>query len=161
MIEPKLTTIPVKKIVGVWAKMSLLNNRTPFIWKTFMSRRSEVSNAAGTTLINLRNYPLSYDFNKVDLSAEFDKWAGIEVSDHDHVPEGMSAFTIPPGLYAVFHYKGSSGDEGIYRYIYGEWLPKSGYEIDSRPHFEMLGEKYKNNDPASEEDLWIPLKLKL
>jgi hypothetical protein len=30
--------------------------------------------------------------------------------------------------------------------------------LDNRPHFEILGEKYKNADPDSEEDVYIPVK---
>lgn len=29
------------------------------------------------------------------------------------------------------------------------WLPNSDYLLDDRPHFELLGDKYKNNDPNS------------
>jgi hypothetical protein len=29
------------------------------------------------------------------------------------------------------------------------------------PHFEVLGDKYKNNDPSSEEEVWIPIKPKV
>lgn len=29
-----------------------------------------------------------------------------------------------------------------------------------QPHFEVLGEKYKDNDPTSEEEIWIPIKAK-
>jgi AraC family transcriptional regulator len=36
----------------------------------------------------------------------------------------------------------------------------SAYDLDNRPHFEILGEKYKNESPDSEEELWIPVKLK-
>jgi len=32
--------------------------------------------------------------------------------------------------------------------------------LDNRPHFEVLGEKYKNGDPESEEEIWIPVKEK-
>ncbi len=39
-------------------------------------------------------------------------------------------------------------------------LPNSEYELENRPHFEVLGEKYKNNDPNSEEEIWIPIKKK-
>ncbi len=70
----------------------------------------------------------------------------------------METFCIPEGQYAVFHYKGSSADSSIFQYIFGEWLPKSGYELDDRPHFEILGAQYKNNDPESEEEIWIPVK---
>jgi AraC family transcriptional regulator len=41
-----------------------------------------------------------------------------------------------------------------------EWLPNSAYALDDRPHFEALGEQYKNNDPNSEEEIWIPIKPK-
>jgi AraC family transcriptional regulator len=65
---------------------------------------------------------------------------------------------LPSGLYAVFDYKGSSNDQSIFLYIFGSWLPNSGYNLDDRPHFEVLGNKYKNNDPTSEEEIWIPIK---
>ena len=39
-------------------------------------------------------------------------------------------------------------------------MPASEYILDKRPHFEILGEKYKNDDPASEEEVWIPVRLK-
>ncbi|TQE66329.1 GyrI-like domain-containing protein [Leptospira noguchii] len=42
-------------------------------------------------------------------------------------------------------------------HIFQEWLPNSGYKLEHRPHFELLGSKYKNNDPTSEEEVWIPI----
>ena len=70
----------------------------------------------------------------------------------------MECFELPGGQYAVFFYKGSSTDNSIFKMIFDEWLPASGYEIDSRPHFEILGNKYVNEDPESEEEIWIPIK---
>jgi AraC family transcriptional regulator len=32
--------------------------------------------------------------------------------------------------------------------------------LDDCPHVEILGEHYRNNDPASEEDICIPVKHK-
>lgn len=49
-------------------------------------------------------------------------------------------------------------DTAVFRNIFGVWLPASGYTLDRRPHFEVLGEKYKNADPNSEEEIWIPIK---
>ena len=64
-------------------------------------------------------------------------------------------------VYAVFVHKGAAGSgPEIFRYIFGKWLPESGYLPDKRPHFEILGEKYKNEDPDSEEEIWIPVKPK-
>ena len=72
----------------------------------------------------------------------------------------MESLTLPSGLYAVFHYKGLSSDPSIFQYIFATWLPQSDYILDDRPHFEVLGEKYKNDDPDSEEDIYIPVKPK-
>ena len=72
----------------------------------------------------------------------------------------METFSLAGGLYAVFDYKGSSNDPSIFQFIFGTWLPSSDYVLDDRPHFEVLGDKYKNNDPNSEEEIWIPIRQK-
>jgi AraC family transcriptional regulator len=33
--------------------------------------------------------------------------------------------------------------------------------LNERPHLEVLGNKYKDNDQNSEEELWIPIKAKV
>lgn len=88
----------------------------------------------------------------------FEKWAAVEVVNATNIPQGMQFFELPAGQYAVFDYKGPSNDTSIFQYIYDEWLPHSSYRLDHRPHFEVLGKKYKNNDPNSEEEIWIPIK---
>ena len=90
----------------------------------------------------------------------FEKWALTEVSDFDFVPNGMEIFLLTDGLYAVFNHKGSGADTSIFQYIYGTWIPNSDYFLDDKPHFEILGENYKNADPNSEEEIWIPIKTK-
>ena len=72
----------------------------------------------------------------------------------------METFDLVEGLYAIFDYKGLNNNPLIFNYIFEEWLPHSIYELDDRPHFEVLGENYKNNDPNSEEEIWIPIKVK-
>jgi AraC family transcriptional regulator len=104
-------------------------------------------------------YPPTFDFTFDNLNVEFQKWAAIEVADFNEVPNDMETYTLRSGLYAVFHYKGLSTDTTIFHYIFGTWLPASEYAIDNRPHFQILGEKYKNNDPSSEEEICIPIRL--
>lgn len=139
--------------------MSLANNKTGELWGTFMPRRKEITNTFSNDLISLQVYPEKYfaDFNP---DTTFEKWATIEVSDFESIPAGMETTVLPAGLYAVFNYKGLSRDNHIFQYIYGTWLPKSHYILDNRPHFEVLGGKYKNNDLNSEEEIWIPIKQK-
>jgi AraC family transcriptional regulator len=102
----------------------------------------------------------STQFTGFDPANKFDKWAAVEVAHFDDIPDGMEAFTLAPGLYAVFVYKGSSADNSIFQYILSEWLPGSVYALDNRPHFDVLGDKYRNNSPDSEEEIWIPIKIR-
>lgn len=153
------TTEP-KQLVGIGLTMSLLHNKTSELWKAFMPLRHSVPNVVNNhLLLSVGVYPPGY-FETFDPARSFQKWAAVEVSNFTGVPEGLQTLTIPAGLYAVFHYTGSSSDSRIFQYIFGEWLPASGYVLDQRPHVELLGEKYKNNDPASEEDIWIPVQSK-
>lgn len=139
--------------------MSLIHNKTGELWRSFMPGRKEISNAISADLISMQIYDPSY-FNPFSPEREFEKWAAVEVSDFHNIPEGMESFILTSGLYAVFIHKGSSSDNSTFQYIFTRWLPSSGYVLDERPHFELLGEKYKNNDPDSEEEIWIPIKQK-
>ena len=137
--------------------MSLAENKTPQLWKSFMPRRKEIKHTAGADLISLQVYEPDY-FSGFSPARSFTKWAAVEVTATEDLPENMEVFTLPGGLYAVFDYKGLAGNPAIFHYIFNEWLPGSGYTLDNRPHFELLGERYRNNDPESEEEIWIPVK---
>ena len=123
-----------------------------------MPFRREILNNLTSDLFSIQVYDHPVDFG--NFNQEFEKWAAVEVADLSTIPDGMEAFTLPGGLYAVFLYQGSSTDTSIFQYIFGELLPGSDYLLDNRPHFEILGEKYKNADPDSEEEIWIPIKPK-
>lgn len=157
-MEPTIETLPLKKLVGKHMRMSLSNNKTGELWRSFASRRKEIHNSLTSEFFSMQVY--DQPLEPGNLVQEFEKWAAVEVADFDTIPDGMESFVLPGGLYAVFHYKGSSTDTKIFQYIFGAWLPNSNYLLDNRPHFEILGDKYKNADPNSEEDIWIPIKPK-
>lgn len=104
-------------------------------------------------------YPPLY-YKQFRPNNEFEKWATVEVKSFEKIPNGMKSFILKGGLYAVFDYKGLSSDNSIFQCIFSEWLPSSEYLVDNRLYFEVLGTKYKNNDPNSEEEIWIPIKEK-
>ena len=157
-MTPRIELLLEKKLVGKRIRMSFANDKTGELWRSFMPRRKEITNAVTTDLLSLQVYekPLTYaDFTP---TTEFEKWALVEVVDFETIPDGLEAFTLPGGLYAVFLYKGASSEFAeTFHYIFGTWLPNSEYTLDNRPHFEILGEKYKNNDPTSEEEIWVPI----
>ena len=124
-----------------------------------MPRLGEIENRLGDERFSVQIYPPLF-FTNVDPNTEFEKWAAVEVADAAVLPDGMEAFTLPGGAYAVFDYKGSPNDTGIFEYIFRDWLPNSEYVLDQRPHFEILGARYKNDSADSEEEIWIPVSPK-
>jgi AraC family transcriptional regulator len=158
-MTPRIESLQEKKLIGKRLTMSLANNRTGELWQTFMPKRRAIANAISNDLISLHVYPPTY-FANFQPTLEFEKWAAVEVSNFENVPAEMETFILTGGLYAVFDYKGSSSDPSIFQYIFGTWLPSSDYFLDDRPHFEVLGANYKNNDPNSEEEIWIPIRKK-
>jgi AraC family transcriptional regulator len=148
-----------KKLLGKNTTISFQNNTTVALWKSFMPRKSEIKNRKGEAYYSVEIFEKF--FERFDPSIEFEKWACVEVSDHGTIPEGMQALTVSPGAYAVFVHKGLPLEgERTYNYIFREWMPASEYTVDQRPHFAVMGEKYKNDSPDSEEEIWIPVKLK-
>jgi len=140
--------------------MSLSDNKTGELWQNLMKRRKEIKNNIGTDLYSMQIYDPNY-FVSFNLANEFEKWATVEVSDFSSVPDGMDTITLTNGLYAAFLHKGpASTGPKTFQYIFGTWLPNSEYLLDDRPHFEILGTKYKNEAPDSEEEIWIPIKVR-
>jgi AraC family transcriptional regulator len=159
-LQPTIKTLSEKRFVGKHLTMTFSNNQTFKLWQSFMPRRREITNNLTTELFSIQVYPPTFDFTFFNPNTEFEKWAAIEVADFYTVPNEMETYSLSGGLYAVFFYKGLNTDTKLFQYIFGTWLPCSNYLIDNRPHFEIIGEKYKNNDSTSEEEIWIPIKPK-
>lgn len=148
------------RLIGKSVTLSLENNTTAALWQGFMPHLGEIKGRLNEELLSVASYPPAY-FEDFDYATPFQKYAAVEVGADANLPVGLSEFILPPGLYVVFDYRGSSNDNNIFQYIFAHWLPASPYELDSRPHFEVLGANYKNDDPESEEEIWIPVKQKV
>ena len=158
-MNPRIEFLAEKKLVGKRIVMTFANNKTRELWQSFMPKRREIRNNMGAELYSMQIYEPLF-FSNFDPNREFEKWATMEVSDFSSVPAEMEKFILEGGWYAVFLYKGAaSAGAAAFQYIVNTWLPNSEYTLDDRPHFEILGEKYKNEDPTSEEEIWIPIKL--
>ena len=158
-MKPEIVILAEKKLIGKSLKMSLTNNRTAELWKSVMPHVPKISGKITNDKISLQCYDPSY-FTKFNPNREFEKWAAVEVASGSPVPEGFKKFRIPSGKYAVFHYKGHPNNPQIFQYIYADWLPQSPFRLVNRPHFEILGENYRNDDSNSEETIWIPIEEK-
>lgn len=159
-MEPRIELLAEKKLVGKRLNMTLSNDRTFELWHSFMPHRKEIKNSISTDLYCLQIYDKNFDFKNFNPQTEFEKWAAIEVTNFSDIPDNMETYTLKGGLYAVFIHKGiPSSFPRTFQFIFNEWLPKSEYELDNREHFDLMGDKYKNDDPESEEEIWVPIRL--
>lgn len=159
-MQSRIETLKGKKMIGQKIKMSFANNKTFELWRNFMPRLNEIQNRIGSELYSLEVYDHQF-FNSFNPANEFKKWAAVEVKNFQSVPDEMETFVVPEGLYAVFVYKGLQSEGAkAYDFIFRNWLPASNYFLDNRPHFAVMGKKYKMNDPSSEEEIWIPVQSK-
>lgn len=160
-MQASIENLPEKKLIAKSIRMSLIDNKTFELWNGFMTQKSAIKNAVGTELYSIQVYDDLHYFKNFSPSSEFTKWAAIEVVNFNNIPSGFLSFTLNAGLYAVFIHKGLPREfPKTMGYIMSQWLPNSEYVLDNRPHFELLGAKYKNNSVDSEEEVWIPIKKK-
>ncbi|HEX9979849.1 MAG TPA: GyrI-like domain-containing protein [Flavobacterium sp.] len=156
-MDYKIDIFPETHLIGLRREMSFSDDRTFNLWRSLMPRREEIKNQIQSELFSVQLYPQGF-FEHFDAGRKFEKWAAVATSAFDNIPNGMETLAIPGGLYAVFRYKAAvmTAPEA-FRYIFSKWLPGSGYQLDCRPHFEILGEKYKRGSADSEEDIFIPI----
>lgn len=157
----RIEAIEERTLIGKVLEMSLSEGRTTELWQSFMPLLKTINNQKNDLLYSLQIYPDVFDMYNFTPQVIFTKWAAVEVSDDTAVPDTLSKLNLPSGTYAVFLHKGPASDfYDTMEYIYQRWLPQSGYQVADRPHFELLSKKYKNNDPKSEEEVWIPITEK-
>ena len=156
-MEPTFKDTDEIKVIGVMANFNEdTKHGIPELWAAFGPRMGEVkARLEGCT------YGVCFPAALGDDS--FDYMAAVPVSNFDEVPDGMTARTIPPHRYAVFTHK--MGSDTIHndlqktvQYIWGTWLPNSGYEHDRVPDFELYDERMNPETGEGEFDLYIPVK---
>ena len=160
MDKPIIKNLDPKKLLGQRVKTSLAEDKTYTLWNKFMKRRKEITSPVNNYLYSVQVYDKGFLKGEFTPKSIFEKWATTEVASYNDIPEGFEKMDLPGGLYAVFIHKGTAKDFAhTAQFIFEEWIPKSEYELDDRPHFEILDEKYKGPDnKENEEEVWIPIR---
>jgi len=82
------------------------------------------------------------------------------------LPEGAKSFVLPKASYGIFESVGAmpAALQDVWKRIWSEWFPTSGYEHAGTPDFEVyppipMDEPRGNpNGPEYYTEVWIPLK---
>ncbi len=152
-IEPIIVLNREFRIVGIKETVQPGSSVIQSLWTDFALRKAEIDNSLNPCkLLGLCEY-------MPDLSEEsqFCYVAGVEVSSLDNIPQGMFSKNTPPSKYAVFAHKGSLNRlKTTYDYIYGAWLPYSGYEVAELDTIEVYDTASVSHDMNFE--IYIPIK---
>lgn len=160
-MDPRFETLSGTTLTGIRGSMSFAADKTMALWQAFMPKVNHIKNKVGVELYSVDVYPDAQFFEEFNPAREFEKWAAVKVAAADSLPADLETLDLPAGLYAVFLYKGEASKAAeAYRYIFSSWIPSSGYSLDDRPHFAVMGAKYVNDSPDSEEEIWIPIREK-
>lgn len=152
-IEPQIILDKEFKLIGMKETVKPGSEGIKNLWDSFTSKKSIIKNSiTQDTVLGICEY-----MPNITDESEFSYFAGIEVMDFSDIPKEMLIKTIPNSKYAVFTHKGSlSKLKDTYTFIYGIWLPQSGYELAELDTIELYDSRANTADP--EFDIHIPLK---
>lgn len=90
---------------------------------------------------------------------EFDYY--VATGSERSLLEGMSELMVPAATYVIFECVGKmpQGQQKVWKRIFTEWFPQSGYELTDGPQIEW----YSDGDPSSDayiSQIWIPVMKK-
>lgn len=158
----EIREIAPRTLMGMRIETNLISQapQTVAMWRSFKPRVKEIAHRIENGFYSVQVY--STDFASFTPQTTFEKWAMIEVSSNEKentvIPDNMGTLTVG-GKYAVFMHKGLPQDfPKTSAFIFGEWLPQSGFSLDDRAHFEIIPHDAVPNDPNAEEEVWIPIK---
>ena len=157
---PELVEVLPRRLAGLSFKMSIAENQSAAMWDKLNAR------LAGQPDIPLTNDRYSFYEAGEECSqssfyggSEVKTFIGIEC-EHGQVPAGMEEKWFGGGKYAKFVHRGSIETLlETYRYIWGVWFPKSGYELADRDDFERYTDKFLG--PFHEESeilIYFPIR---
>ena len=99
--------------------------------------------------------------NFSDQTDDFDYYCAAEY-DGGEIPQGMETMEIPKQTWAVFESVGPmpGAIQDVWKRIFSEWFPTSGYEHAQAPELEVY-EKGDMNAPDYRCAVWIPVMKKM
>ena len=155
-MQPEIITRPPVKLVGIAKQYDNADLSLPKLWSAFRPYRDQIQNRVSDESFGIYE---AYQEHGDEVSFSYVCCAAVD--NFEQVPEGMVTRELSEQLYARFIHKGSISDlDKTLKYIWGSWLPKSDYEYEEKPDFELYPPGYNVMDPECEMALHIPIKAK-
>lgn len=151
----ELVLVESFQLQGNSAAMSFTEDGTADLWRSFIPKLETLGYRSDEYLYVAQQFPVNY-FQQFSPDQLYLKWACVRLDEPDNELETLE---VPAGDYAIFTYKGKPSEAGpFFQDIFTTILPKAGLTVDDRPHLALMGDKYKGENPDSEEEIWIPVR---
>jgi AraC family transcriptional regulator len=121
------------------------------LWEEFVQRIGEIP--ACTPEDDAYGVLTGFD----ETTGEFGYLACVATDMSGPAPQGMTMLNIAPGTYAVFTFP-FEDIEDIYDFVYGEWLPESGYTHGSGYDFEFYPETFIPSEEGVLMQLYVSVE---
>ncbi|HPR17285.1 MAG TPA: AraC family transcriptional regulator [Candidatus Cloacimonadota bacterium] len=156
-MDVKIVEKEAMKVIGMEVITTMKNNTIPQLWDRFNKVCCSINN------VKVKNVALGIcppvNMKEFDENTPFSYIAGLIVENFDDVPKEMVTYEIPTQKYAVITHKGALDNlNETYKYFYSVWPKESGREFSGGAEFEWYDERFKWGDPASEIDIYRPIK---
>ena len=158
-MEPKFIMMKEETVIGVAGEIKSVKDpklsenfrMIPQLWQTFKENIAVIPQGLLRERVGL--------IQPVQASTdELEYVAGVVVTGSVELPRGFVERKIPAGEYAEFEHKGSTRTiDHTMNYIYGSWLPKSGYQRGEGPEIGLYGERFKPESDESVLSILIPV----
>ncbi len=159
-MEPEMKIIPEFKVVGYKINTTSTDGQNfkdiPEFWQKMLSDDCKRLHKIKDIINPNISYGICADMKD---DGSFSYIIGFQVSSFENAEKSMHCETIPEAKYATFTAKGEmpGSIQNTVKYAYGEWLPKSSYELASTPDFELYDENRMKNPKTAECDIFIPV----
>jgi AraC family transcriptional regulator len=165
IMEPKMLRKAAVKIAGFAIRTNSKDgenlNACPNLWKEYVYEGRQKKLHSELFIKSHAEYGAC--FPKNPENGEFEYAIGIEVKDGHDIPKEYHVCTIPEALYAVFstpptdEANFTSSIQGMWKYIFSEWFPNSGYEfMENGVDFEYYDERCQS-ETGKIMDIYIPV----
>jgi AraC family transcriptional regulator len=146
-MDPKIVTKGEMILVGLTSDRSDIHG----LWMNYEEKAGAIPHKVEG---------IGYELHRF-LKSTIEVTVATEVTEAEAIPKGMTVIHVPAGQYAVFtHRLANGGYEGL-NPVMEEWLTTGPYEKADDFIVEVYDERFKGgNQPDSEIDFWIPVKLR-
>lgn len=94
-----------------------------------------------------------------DDEGRFEYIAGVDVPDFGGLDPALSTLRLPARRYVVATHHGHiSAIRRTWQTFVGDWLPRSGLQLDDAPEFEKYSADFNDVTGVGDVEIWLPLK---